>query len=49
MIEFATLSASAQAALVVGVILVQAVILYIGYGALERVLTPSITERIKNT
>ncbi|WP_176393278.1 DUF7512 family protein [Natronolimnobius baerhuensis] len=42
MIEFATVPAPVQATLLVGVILVQAVVLYVGYGALERVATPLI-------
>ena len=42
MIESATLSAPAQATLLVGVILVQAIALYVGYGVLERVATPLI-------
>lgn len=35
-------SAPVQAAFVVGVILVQAVVLYAGYGVLERVASPVI-------
>ncbi|WP_440767435.1 DUF7512 family protein [Natronorubrum sp. DTA7] len=42
MIESAALSEPAQATLLVGVILVQAVALYAGYGVLERVATPLI-------
>ena len=40
MIESVALPAPVQAALLVGVILVQAVALYAGYGVLERVATP---------
>ncbi|WP_186336471.1 DUF7512 family protein [Natrarchaeobaculum aegyptiacum] len=42
MIEFATLSGPVQATLVVGAILLQAVILYAGYGILERITAPLI-------
>lgn len=49
MIEFATLSAPTQAALLVGAVLVEAVILYVGYGAVERVAAPPVIEKIKNT
>ncbi|ELY39209.1 DUF7512 family protein [Natronorubrum tibetense] len=42
MIESAALSPPVQAMLLVGVILVQAVALYAGYGILERVATPLI-------
>ncbi len=47
MIEAAALPAPVQATLLVGVILAQAVALYVGYGALERVATPLI-ETITN-
>gem|GEM_PF-740203 len=39
MIELSALPPSVQAALLVGVILVQAVVLYVGYGAVERIAT----------
>ncbi len=42
MIESVALPAPVQAAVLVGVILGQAVILYTGYGALGRVATPLI-------
>ncbi|WP_174811919.1 DUF7512 family protein [Salinadaptatus halalkaliphilus] len=42
MIESVALPAPVQATLLVGVILVQAIILYAGYGVLERVATPLI-------
>ena len=42
MIGSVSLSAPVQAALVVGVILVQAIALYAGYGVLERVASPII-------
>ena len=48
MIEFATLSAPTQAAVLVGVVLVEAVILYVGYGVIERVAAPPVIEAIKN-
>ena len=42
MIDVVALPAPVQATLLVGVILVQAVILYAGYGVLERVASPII-------
>ncbi len=42
MIESASFSGPVQATLVVGLVLVQAIALYVGYGALERVATPLI-------
>jgi len=35
------------ALLVVGVVLVEAILLYVGYGALERVLGPTIVDAIR--
>ena len=35
------------AVLVVGVVLVEAILLYIGYGALERVLGPTIVDALR--
>jgi hypothetical protein len=37
-----TLTGSAQAAALVGLVLVEAMLLYVGYGALTRVLSPTI-------
>lgn len=42
MIEFAALPELVQATLVVSAILAQAVILYVGYGILERITAPLI-------
>ena len=42
MIEFGTLPAFAQAALLVGIVFCQAVALYVGYGAVERVAAPLV-------
>lgn len=36
-----TLSGNAQAAALVGIVLFEAIVLYIGYGGLERILGPS--------
>lgn len=49
MIEFATLPPSVQATLLVGVVLVEAVVLYVGYGVLERIAAPPLIETIENT
>ena len=40
MIDSGALSAPVEATLLVGIILAQAIVLYAGYGVLERVLTP---------
>jgi len=37
----------AGAALLIGVVLVEAIVLYLGYGALERVFGPAITDAIR--
>ena len=42
MIDLAALPSAVQAALLVGAVLVEAVVLYVGYGVLERVATPLI-------
>ena len=48
MIEFTALSGPVQALLVVGVVFVQALVLYVGYSALERITLPLI-ERATGT
>ena len=48
MIDLAALSPPVQAALLVGVVLVEAIVLYVGYGALEQVATAPVIERIRN-
>ena len=48
MIEFVALPIAAQASLVVTLVLVEAVILYVGYGMLEDRLAPSVLEAIAN-
>ena len=42
-----TASGPVGAALLIGIVLVEAVVLYIGYGALERVLGPAITDVLR--
>ena len=37
-----SLTGNAQAAVLVGLVLVEAILLYVGYGALERVLGPTV-------
>ncbi|WP_168927091.1 DUF7512 family protein [Natronorubrum aibiense] len=49
MIDFATLSPAVQAGVLVGAVLVEAIVLYVGYGALEQVAAPPVIETIKNT
>lgn len=38
----------AQAAALVGVVLLEAIVLYLGYGAIERAVGPTLLERIRN-
>ena len=46
MIELASLPPTAQAALLVAVVTVEAVAFYVAYGALERAIGPSVIEKI---
>ncbi len=46
MIDLAAYSPAVQAAALVGAVLIEAIVLYVGYGALERVATP-VVEWIK--
>ena len=47
MIELLSASPAVQAVAVVAVVLLQAVALYAGYGVLERVVAPSIIDKIE--
>ncbi|ELY82064.1 hypothetical protein C488_00537 [Natrinema pellirubrum DSM 15624] len=47
MIDLTASSSAVQAAILVGTVLLEAVVLYVGYGALERVATPVI-DRVKH-
>lgn len=47
MIDFTTLPPVAQAALLVGVVLVEAVVLYVGYGVVERITAPAVLETLE--
>ena len=40
---------STEAAVLVGAVLVEAIALYVGYGALERVVGPAILETVTGT
>ncbi|RKD88590.1 DUF7512 family protein [Halopiger aswanensis] len=42
MIDLAAYSSAVQAAALVGAVLLEAIVLYVGYGALERVATPVV-------
>ena len=48
MIEFTALPPTVQAALLVVLVSVEAVVLYAGYGALEQALAPSVIETIES-
>ncbi len=48
MIELAILPPAAQAALVVIAVLVEAVVFYFGYGAIEQSVGPSVIETIES-
>ncbi|NHN49218.1 hypothetical protein G9464_16690 [Halostella sp. JP-L12] len=47
MIGVESLGGWSQAAAVIGAVLLEAIVLYVGYGALERFLGPSITDAIR--
>ncbi|EMA35597.1 DUF7512 family protein [Natronobacterium lacisalsi] len=47
MIDLATYSEPVQAGALVGAVLLEAIVLYVGYGALERVATP-VVDRLKH-
>ncbi|AGB17497.1 hypothetical protein Halru_2927 [Halovivax ruber XH-70] len=49
MIELTALSPEVQAAVLVGAVLVEAIVLYGGYGLLERVAAPPVIKAIKST
>ncbi|MFC4987891.1 MULTISPECIES: DUF7512 family protein [Saliphagus] len=42
MIDLAAYSSAVQAAALVGAVLLEAIVLHVGYGALERVATPLV-------
>ncbi|MEF8779743.1 MAG: hypothetical protein V5A46_03585 [Haloferacaceae archaeon] len=48
MIDALGLPAAAQAAIVVGIVLLEAALLYVGYGYLENWAAPHVIERIQN-
>ncbi|MFD1562349.1 hypothetical protein ACFR99_02020 [Haloarchaeobius amylolyticus] len=48
MIGGGSLAASVDAGLLIGIVLLEAIVLYIGYGAAEQMLGESLVERIKN-
>lgn len=43
-----TLDGSAQAAALIGAVLVEAIVLYVGYGTIVSLVGPSVTEAIAN-
>ncbi|WP_165872086.1 DUF7512 family protein [Natrarchaeobius halalkaliphilus] len=49
MIDAVALSPPAQAALLVGVVLFEAIAFYASYAAVERIVAPSVIETIANT
>lgn len=48
MIDIAALTTAAQAAFVVTLVLVEAVVLYVGYGMIEERIAPPVLEAIAN-
>ena len=48
MIDLAALSPPVQAGVLVGAVFVEAIVLYVGYGAFEQVAANPIIERIEN-
>ncbi len=49
MIEFTGLPSAVQAALLVVLVSVEAMVLYAGYGVVERAIGPSLVETIETT
>ena len=47
MIEFASLPPTVQAVVLIGIVLVQAVALYVGYGLVLETIAPRLFERIE--
>ncbi len=48
MIEVVALPQTVQAALLVVVVLLEAIVFYVGYGAVERIAAPSVIGTIEN-
>ncbi|SIR76729.1 DUF7512 family protein [Natronorubrum thiooxidans] len=48
MLGLDTLSPTVQATLLVAVVLVEAIVLYAGYGVVERAVAPPVIERLGN-
>ena len=48
MIDLATLAPPVQAGLLVGAVLVEAIVLYVGFGAIERVAGERVIETVTN-
>lgn len=46
MVGLETLSGSAQAAVTVGIVFLQAIVLYVGYGALTRFAQPTVLDAL---
>jgi len=49
MIDVTTLSPAAQAGVLVGAVLVEAVVLYVGYGVAEQVVGERLIDRIESS
>ena len=49
MIDVTALSPAAQAGVLVGAVLVEAIILYVGYGIVEQAVGERLIDRIKST
>ncbi|WP_254532610.1 DUF7512 family protein [Natrinema gelatinilyticum] len=48
MLGTGSIAAMADAGMLIGVVLVEAIVLYVGYGAAEEALAEPMVERIKN-
>ncbi len=48
MIELASFSPTVQALFVVGLVVIEAVVLYTGYGVVERIAGPPLIETVEN-
>jgi hypothetical protein len=49
MIEVAGLSSAAEAGLLIGAVLLEAIVLYVGYGAAEQAFGKRLIKRLKST
>lgn len=49
MIELSVLPSALQAVILVGIVLIEAVLLYVGYGKTQELVAPQVLKAIQNT